>query len=104
VVKERGWHHKLKHQKLTLKKWNSNQAVGAQTFNPSIGRQGRWISEFEASLLYRVSSMTSRAIQRNLVLEKKKKRKEKKRKEKKKKKQQMKLYVSPPHATKKKFN
>jgi hypothetical protein len=27
--------------------------------------RGRWISEFEASLVYRVSSRTARAIQRN---------------------------------------
>jgi hypothetical protein len=30
--------------------------------------RGRWISEFEASLVYKVSSSTARAIQRNLVL------------------------------------
>jgi hypothetical protein len=29
--------------------------------------RGRWISEFEASLVYRVSSRTARAIQRNPV-------------------------------------
>jgi hypothetical protein len=29
--------------------------------------KGRWISEFEASLVYRVSSRTARAIQRNPV-------------------------------------
>jgi hypothetical protein len=39
-----------------------------------LGGRGRWISEFEASLVYRVSSRTARAIQRNPVLEKKKKR------------------------------
>jgi hypothetical protein len=47
--------------------------------------RGRWISEFRASLVYRVSSRTARAIQRNLVSRKEKKRKEKKRKEKKRK-------------------
>jgi hypothetical protein len=31
-----------------------------------VGR-GRWISEFEASLVYKVSSSTARAIQRNPV-------------------------------------
>jgi hypothetical protein len=36
----------------------------AHTFNPS---RGRWISEFKASLVYRVSSRTARAIQRNIV-------------------------------------
>jgi hypothetical protein len=47
-----------------------------------LGGRGRWISEFEASLVYRVSSRTARAIQRNPVskrLEKKKKEKKKKR-------------------------
>jgi hypothetical protein len=52
-----------------------------------LGGRGRRISKFKASLVYRVSSRTARAIQRNPVLEKKKekKRKEKKRKEKKRK-------------------
>jgi hypothetical protein len=48
-----------------------------------MGGQGRQISEFEASLVYRVSSRTARAAQRNPVLKetkKKKKKKEKKRK------------------------
>jgi hypothetical protein len=35
-------------------------------------QQRRQISEFEASLVYKVSSRTARAIQRNPVLEKKK--------------------------------
>jgi hypothetical protein len=66
-----------------------------------LGGRGRQISEFEASLVYRVSSRTARAIQRNPVStpppqgkerkgkerkgkeRKEKKRKEKKRKEKK---------------------
>jgi hypothetical protein len=39
-----------------------------------VGR-GRWISEFEASLVYKVSSRIARAIQRNPVSEKKKKKK-----------------------------
>jgi hypothetical protein len=30
-----------------------------------MGDRGRWISEFEASLVYRVSSRTARATQRN---------------------------------------
>ena len=33
-----------------------------------MGGRGRWISEFKASLVYRVSSRTARVIQRNLVL------------------------------------
>jgi hypothetical protein len=32
-----------------------------------LGGRGRWISEFEASLVYKVSSRTARAIQRNAV-------------------------------------
>jgi hypothetical protein len=32
-----------------------------------MGGRGRWISEFEASLVYRVSSRTARASQRNPV-------------------------------------
>jgi hypothetical protein len=32
-----------------------------------LGGRGRWISEFEASLVYKVSSRTSRAIQRDPV-------------------------------------
>jgi hypothetical protein len=60
--------------------------VVAHAFNPSTSPRGRgrWISEFEASLVYRVSSRTARATQRNPV-SKNKKRKEKKRKEKKRK-------------------
>jgi hypothetical protein len=36
-----------------------------------LGGRGRWISEFKASLVYRVSSRTARAIQRNSVFKKK---------------------------------
>jgi hypothetical protein len=35
---------------------------------PHLGGRGRWISEFVASLVYRVSSRTARATQRNPVL------------------------------------
>jgi hypothetical protein len=35
-----------------------------------LGGRGRWISEFEASLVYRVSSRAARATQRNPVLKK----------------------------------
>jgi hypothetical protein len=44
-----------------------------------LGGKGRWISEFEASLVYRVSSRTARATQRNSVLKKKKEERKKKR-------------------------
>jgi hypothetical protein len=37
-----------------------------------LGGRGRRISEFEASLVYKVSSRTARATQRNPVSEKKK--------------------------------
>jgi hypothetical protein len=40
-----------------------------------LGGRGRWISEFKASLVYKVSSRTARAIQRNPVSKKKKKEK-----------------------------
>jgi hypothetical protein len=46
-----------------------------------LGGRGRWISEFEASLVYKVSSRTVRAIQRNPVSKKPKKPKPNKRKE-----------------------
>jgi hypothetical protein len=46
-----------------------------------LGGRGRWVSEPEASLVYRVSSRTARAIQRNPVS---KNQKEKERKEEKK--------------------
>jgi hypothetical protein len=49
-----------------------------------LGGRGRQISEFEASLVYRVSSRTVRAIQRNPVSKKRKRKKEKERKGKKK--------------------
>jgi hypothetical protein len=41
---------------------------------PALGGRGRWTSELETSLFYRVSSRTARAIQRNPVskIEKKK--------------------------------
>jgi hypothetical protein len=40
-----------------------------------LGDRGRWITEFEASLVYRVSSRTARAIQRNPVSKTQKNRK-----------------------------
>jgi hypothetical protein len=42
-----------------------------------LGGRSRQISEFEASLVYKVSSRTARATQRNPVSEKKEKEKEK---------------------------
>jgi hypothetical protein len=40
-----------------------------------LGGRGRWISEYEASLVYRMSSRTARAIQRNPVSKNQKKKK-----------------------------
>jgi hypothetical protein len=55
-------------------------AVVAHAFDPSRGRQ---ISEFEASLVYKVSSMTAKAIQRNPVSKKQNKTKQNKTKKRK---------------------
>jgi hypothetical protein len=41
-----------------------------------LGGRGRWISEFKASLVYRLSSRAARATQRNPVSKKKKKTKQ----------------------------
>jgi hypothetical protein len=45
-----------------------------------LGGRGRLVSEFKASLVYRVSSRTARAIQRNPVWKNQKKKKKKKKK------------------------
>jgi hypothetical protein len=42
-----------------------------------LGGRGRWISEFKASLVYRVSSRTARATQKNPVYKNKNKNKNK---------------------------
>jgi hypothetical protein len=47
-----------------------------------LGGRGRRISEFEASLVYKVSSRIARAIQRNPVSKNQKKKKKKKKKKK----------------------
>ena len=49
--------------------------VVAHAFNPSTRGRSRWISEFEASLVYKVSSRTAKATQRNPVLKNQKKKK-----------------------------
>jgi hypothetical protein len=49
---------------------------------PALGGGGRQISEFEASLVYKVSSRTARATQRNPVSKNQKKKKERKKKRK----------------------
>jgi hypothetical protein len=50
-----------------------------------LGGRDRWISEFKASLVYRVSSRTARTTQRNPVSKNKKTKKQKQNKKKKKK-------------------
>jgi hypothetical protein len=40
-----------------------------------LGGRGRWVSEFKANLVYRMSSRTARAIQRDPVSRKKEKKK-----------------------------
>jgi hypothetical protein len=45
-----------------------------------LGGRSRWISEFEASMVYSLSSRTTRAAQRNPVSKKKKKERKKERK------------------------
>jgi hypothetical protein len=47
-----------------------------------LGGRGRWISEFEASLVYKVSSRTVRATQRNPDSKKQKKKNKNKQKKK----------------------
>jgi hypothetical protein len=49
-----------------------SRAVVGHAFNPALERQ---ISEFKASLVYRVSSRTATTTQKNIVLIKKKKKK-----------------------------
>jgi hypothetical protein len=48
----------------------SHRAWWCTPLIPALGRQRRWISEFEASLVYRGSSRTARATQRNPVSKK----------------------------------
>ena len=64
-----------------------------------MGGRGRWISEFEASLVYKVSSRTARAIQRNPVSKTNKQ--TKKTKKIKKKKKETILTVLKGHSTRK---
>jgi hypothetical protein len=54
------------------------QAMVTHAFNPSIGAgggRGRQISEFQASLVYKVSSRIARTTQRNPVSKRKKEKK-----------------------------
>jgi hypothetical protein len=58
-----------------------------------LGGRGRQISEFEASLVYKVSSRTARATQRNPASKKPKKKKKKTKKKKKKTKKKKKIVI-----------
>ena len=61
------------------RKLRKSQAVVAHACNPStLGGKGRRISEFEASLVYRVSSRKARATQRYPVYKQTNKTKQKK--------------------------
>jgi hypothetical protein len=71
---------------------------------PALGGRGRLISEFKASLVYRVSSRTSRAIQRNPVSKGRKEgRKEGRQAGGQASKQALLRYVLPLHLTQKSF-
>jgi hypothetical protein len=61
-------------RKIFLKTLKEGRAVVAHTFNPSTWEAS---SEFKASLVYRVSSRTATAIQRNPVLKTRKRKKSK---------------------------
>jgi hypothetical protein len=56
-----------------------------------LGGRGRRISEFEASLVYRVSSRTARATQRNPVSKNQRKKERRRRRRRKRRKQQQQL-------------
>jgi hypothetical protein len=61
-------HRSVNHEMFKNKNTFCSQAVVAHAFNPStLEAEGRWISEFEDSLVYKVSSRTARATQRNPV-------------------------------------
>jgi hypothetical protein len=57
------WEHCSTQVDMVLEKeWRALHSFNSSTWQ---GGRGRWISEFEASLVYRVSSRTARATQRN---------------------------------------
>jgi hypothetical protein len=67
----------FKQSHLFVKSLHSELGVVAHAFNPSTWEgRGRRISEFEASLVYKMSSRTARATQRNPDLRNQKKKKE----------------------------
>jgi hypothetical protein len=65
-----------------VRKGSTSQVWWHTPLIPALGRQSQadlWISEFKANLVYRVSSRTSKATQRNLVSKKPKKKRERER-------------------------
>jgi hypothetical protein len=62
-----------------------------------LGGRGRRISEFEASLVYKVSSRTARAIQRNPVSERKKEKEERERRKREKKEREKRSFCGSKH-------
>jgi hypothetical protein len=64
--------------KLTVGVGETAQQLRTPAVPGMVGGRGRRISEFEASLVYRVSSRTARTIQRNPVSKNKQKKKTKK--------------------------
>jgi hypothetical protein len=58
-----------------------------------LGGRGRRISEFKASLVYRVSSRTARATQRNPVSKRKREREKERKREKERERETTKIYV-----------
>jgi hypothetical protein len=64
----------MKKQNKTKQKKNPKDCWGGGTYFSSqhLRGRGRWISEFETSLVYKVSSRPARATQRNPVSKKQK--------------------------------
>jgi hypothetical protein len=60
--------------------WSTESLICQFFLREHLGGRGRRISEFEASLVYRVSSRTAMATQRNPVSKKKTKKRKKKKK------------------------
>jgi hypothetical protein len=55
------------HEYLVLSRYNIQSGSGGACFSSTLRGRGRWISEFEASLVCRMSSRTARATQEKLV-------------------------------------
>jgi hypothetical protein len=53
--------------KLVCRRKQPPGSGGTRLYSQHLGGRGKWISEFEASLVYRMSSRTARATRRNPV-------------------------------------